>query len=106
MLTEKNLGMGASELQMAENHLINYNPNELSEGKVVDTNVCLMDVTSEVSGACGAHLVFEVETLDHRGNFSAVNRFDFRAPDFETDEGPSLSYIVRPRMSPGIGELE
>ena len=44
---------------MAENHLINYNPNELSEGKVVDTNVRLMDVTSEVSGACGAHLVFE-----------------------------------------------
>ena len=46
---------------MAENHLISYNPNVLAEGKVVDTKVRLMDVTSEVGGACGAHLIFEGE---------------------------------------------
>ena len=47
-----------------------------------------------------------VETLDARGNLSALNRFDFSVADFACDEGASLSYTVRPRMSPGVGELE
>ena len=49
---------------------------------------------------------FAVETLDARGNLSALNRFDFSVADFVCDEGASLSYTVRPRMSPGIGEME
>ena len=47
-----------------------------------------------------------METLDARGNLSALNRFDFSVADFVCDEGASLSYTVRPRMSPGIGEME
>ena len=47
-----------------------------------------------------------METLDARGNLSALNRFDFSVKDFLCDEGASLSYTVRPRMSPGVGEME
>lgn len=107
-LTEKNLGMESRELQTTESHLINYNPNSLvdCEGKVVETEVRLVEATPEETGARGAQLVFEVETLDARGNLSALNRFDFSVADFVCDEGASLSYTVRPRMSPGIGEME
>ena len=47
-----------------------------------------------------------METLDARGNLSALNRFDFSVKDFLCEEGASLSYTVRPRMSPGVGEMD
>ena len=58
------------QLQTTESHLINYNPNALvdCEGKVVETEVRLLEATPEETGARGAHLVFE-------GNFPA--RFGF-----------------------------
>ena len=154
------------QLQTTESHLINYNPNALVDckGKVVETEVRLLEATPEETGTRGAQLVFEgnqrfildtnpfcihqnfqtfpsiatknsftlkfcafclliyearewpcaqvhgslfaVETLDARGNMSALNRFDFSVTDFVCDEGASLSYTVRPRMSPGVGEME
>ena len=50
------------QLQTKESHLINYNPNALVDckGKVVETEVRLLEATPEESGASGAQLVFEV----------------------------------------------
>ena len=58
------------QLQTKESHLINYNPNALVDckGKVVETEVRLLEATPEESGASGAQLIFEVINITMNQN--------------------------------------